>query len=69
MDKRACKVIDDCGLAIFDESGGIALHLTPGDIWLYKQDENHQERYKVLHGDDVCVSISKDKFKELFMPI
>ena len=69
MNRTACEVIEDVGLTFMDENSGIALHLTPGDIWLYKQDENHPERFKVLHGADICISISKDKFKELFKPI
>ena len=66
MNMKECEVKEDSGISIFDNGSGIAIHLNYGDKWLYKQDEQHQDRIKVLKGNDICVSVKVEQFYELF---
>lgn len=61
-----CEVRKNSGLSFIGKDEGIGIALFEGDIWLYKQDEKHQDRIKVLHGSDICISIKGEKFCELF---
>ena len=60
-----CEPITE-GVYVAGDYGGIAVHFKPGERWEFQQDEDHEDRLVAHRDDNVSVSLTIQKFYEVF---
>ena len=60
-----CTPITDM-ICVHGEYGGIAIHFQPGEKWEFQLDKSHHDRLIVHKNNRMSISLTVDKFYEVF---